>query len=181
MIAPHPPVTFEDFKRFIEQPGNEDRLFELINGEIIEVMPGRTYNSGIGYHISFPIQLFCRDNGLPCYISGADGTYAILGDVVAPDLAYKQTPLSKEYPDPVPPLFAVEVISPTDKTKRVGEKRDLYRRAGILYWEIYEDIQRIDVYYPGEEARTLGINDTLDGGDVLPGFTLAVKDVFAGL
>ena len=113
--------------------------------------------------------------------SGADGTYAILDDVVAPDFAYKQTPLSKDYPDPVPPLFVVEVVSPTDKPKSIREKRNLYRRAGILQWEIYEDSQSIDVYQPGKEARTLSMDDTLDGGDVLPGFTLAVKEVFAGL
>ena len=53
-----------------------------------------------------------------------------------------------------------------------------YLLAGTLLWYVYPDEQRIKVYEPGQPAKTLGIDDVLDGGKVLPGFNLAVKDIF---
>jgi hypothetical protein len=37
----------------------------------------------------------------------------------------------------------------------------------------------VEVYTPGAPARLLGLEDTLDGGAVLPGFTLPVRAIFA--
>jgi Uma2 family endonuclease len=170
--------TIEDFEAFIAQPENADRLFEFIDGEIIEVSPGRTYHSGFPHIISFEVRLFCRDHQLPCYIGGTDGTYRIGNNTVAPDFSYKQTPLSRDYPDPVAPLWAVEVISPTDKPGEIAKKRRVYVNAGILLWELYEQSESIHVYAPGKPMSLFGINDVLDGGNVLPGFTLAVKALF---
>ncbi len=39
-------------------------------------------------------------------------------------------------------------------------------------------VREVDVHQAGEAVRVFTINDTLDGGAVLPGFTLAVKDIF---
>jgi Uma2 family endonuclease len=171
--------SLEEFMEFVARPENANRLFELINGEIIEVMPGRTYNSGIPILIATVVRSFCRDNNLPCYLSGADGTYRIGNNVVVPDLAYKRTPLSKDYPDPEPPLWAIEVISPTDEPAEIEKKRKVYRQAGILLWEINPEKQAVDVYAPGKNKRTFNIDETLDGSDVLPGFTLPVRELFS--
>jgi Uma2 family endonuclease len=85
--------------------------------------------------------------------------------------------MSDEYPDPVAPSWAVEIVSPTDKAINVRNKRSIYIAAGILYWEIYPDLQRVDVYAPGQPMVTVGMDGTLDGGRVLPGFTVALKDI----
>jgi len=51
-----------------------------------------------------------------------------------------------------------------------------------MVWVVYPDEKVIDVWTPAGDdnmlVRTLGINDTLDGGAPLPGFTLPVKNVF---
>ncbi len=86
--------------------------------------------------------------------------------------------MSMEFADPEPPLWAVEVISPTDKATDIRKKRQIYQEAGILLWELYDNVQRVDVYAPGQPVRTFDMDDTLDGSDVLPGFRLAVKDLF---
>jgi Uma2 family endonuclease len=86
--------------------------------------------------------------------------------------------LSDDYPDPEPPLWVVEVVSPTDKAPDIRAKRQIYRKAGILLWEMYPQEQSIDVYTPGKPMRTLDINDMPDGGDMLPGFTPAVREIF---
>jgi Uma2 family endonuclease len=170
-------VTLEDFKQFVSQDENADRLFELINGRIVEVSPGRTRNSEYGHVLAFAVRLFCREHHLPCHTSGEQGAYAIQGHVLAPDFAYKETPMSQDYPDPVPPKWAVEMISPTDKAKEIREKREVYQRAGILLWEMYAELERIDVYPPGKPPKQLGIGDVLDGGDVLPGFQITVREL----
>jgi Uma2 family endonuclease len=169
---------YEDFMEFVFRPENEDRILELVNGELVEKMPGRTKNSGIPMIIGGSVYTFCREHNLPFYSSGADGAYRISGNVLAPDFAYKRTPLSDDYPDPVPPEWVVEVISPTEKPDDIRAKRLIYIAAKILYWEIYPKPQSIDIYAPGQPMRTVGMDGILDGGDVLPGFTLPVRDIF---
>jgi Uma2 family endonuclease len=171
--------SFDEFQAYVAQPENSDKLFELIHGEIIEVSPGRTRNSEIGHLIAIAVHAFCRTHQIPCHTSGGDGAYRVGNNVVAPDFAYKRTSMSDEYPDPVPPQWAVEVISPTDKAFDIRAKRQIYREAGILLWEIYPQAQSIDVYAPNQPARTAHTGETLDGGNVLPGFTLAVGELFA--
>ncbi len=179
MVAPIKiSMTLDDFKGFIALPENEGRLFELINGEISEVMPGRTRTSEIGNRLIAAVYAFCKAHQLPCRTSGPDGAYNILGNVVAPDFAFKTTPTSDEYPDPIPPLWAVEVIFPTDKPEKIAEKRTIYINAGILYWELYPKSRLVQVYAPGKPMTTAGIDDTLDGGDALPGFALLVRELF---
>lgn len=170
--------TFEDFKAFIQLPENEGHLFEFINGEIIEVSPGRTRNSEYNTIIVQAVRNYCRDNKIRCHTSVGDGAYNINGHTIAPDFAYKPTRMSDEYPDPVPPLWAIEVISPTDKADEIRNKRHIYIEAGILLGELYPSTQSIDVYEPGKPVRTLSLDDVLDGGDVLPGFKLVVRDIF---
>jgi Uma2 family endonuclease len=180
MVVQQPPhlYTIEDFLQFITQPENEDRSFELIDGEIIEMSPGRTSNSEYRDLIAFAARAFCHEHKLPCYTSGEQGAYNIQGNVAAPDFAYKSTPMSDEYPDPVPPQWVVEIISPTDKAKDIRAKRNVYRRAGILLWEIYPESRSVDVYAPGKEVQVFGIDNVLDIGDILPGFKLPVRDIF---
>lgn len=170
--------TLAEFKEFVARPENSDRLFEMIDGEIIEVSPGRTRNSQISFFLFKPIDRFCEANNLPCHISGDDGAYDINGHVATPDFAYKPTPMSDEYPDPVPPLIAAEIISPTDKPTDIQRKRRIYIQAGILYWELYPETQTIDVHAPGQPMRSLGIDDSLDGGTVLPGLTIPSRAIF---
>jgi hypothetical protein len=43
---------------------------------------------------------------------------------------------------------------------------------------MYPESQSIDVYPPGQPMYTVGIDGVLDGGDVLPGLQIAVKELF---
>ncbi|NWG17897.1 MAG: hypothetical protein HXY41_14810 [Chloroflexi bacterium] len=54
-----------------------------------------------------------------------------------------------------------------------------YLAAGTLVWVALPETKQIEVYVPGRPMKLLGLDGTPDGGDVLPGFTLAVKDIFA--
>jgi Uma2 family endonuclease len=80
---------------------------------------------------------------------------------------------------PVAPDLAVEVVSPSDRDARVTQNAITYLDAGTrLVWVVEPDSQTVTVYTPDLTARILRAEDTLDGGDVLPGFTLKVAEIF---
>jgi Uma2 family endonuclease len=137
-----------------------------------------TRYSEIGHIIAEAVRRFCREHGIRYHTSGGDGAYSIGGHVVAPDFAYKTTPMSEDYPDPVPPAWAVEIISPTDKAGEIRQKRRIYQQAGIPLWEIYPQTRSVDVYVPGQSVETVELDGTLDVGEIIPGFTLAVRELF---
>jgi len=170
--------TLEEFVQFALLPENSEREFELINGRIVEKLPGTTRNSELALMISFEVRLFCREHNIPCHTSGAAGAYQVGIHVLVPDFAYKRTSMSNDYPDPVAPEWAVEVISQPDKVGDIRAKKMLYLQAGILYWELYPEDRSVDAYAPGQPMRTYRADDLVDLGDLIPGFTLALKDIF---
>lgn len=175
--APSKPMTLDEFIAFTLRPENAERNFEFVDGKILEKMPGSTENSGIAFNIGLEVGIHCRQNNLPCYISTGDGAYRINDNILAPDFAYKVTPLTAEYPDPIAPLWAVEVISPNDKVVDIRKKRQRYLEAGILLWEVYPDERVIDVYMVGQPMATYGVEDVIDV-PVVSGLQIAIAKVF---
>ncbi|MBI1278759.1 MAG: hypothetical protein GC179_11585 [Anaerolineaceae bacterium] len=175
--APSKPMTFDEFMAFALLPENAERNFEFVDGEIVEKFPGSTRNSGIAMDVGYESAIYCQQTNLAYHISGAYGAYRIGNNVVTPSFAYKPTPMTTEYPDPVPPLWVVEVISPNDKVKDIRKKRQRYLDAGILLWEVYPDERLIDVYAQGQPPTTYGINDTIEVS-VIEGLRIEVAKVF---
>ena len=81
------------------------------------------------------------------------------------------------------PDLVAEVVSPSQFHPEMNAKAQLYIARGVrLVWVIWPDAQEIDVWRPAAPTApvmTLGINDTLDGFDVVPGFTMPVTDLFS--
>jgi Uma2 family endonuclease len=79
----------------------------------------------------------------------------------------------------VVPELAVEIVSLTNTADAVAEKLEEYYKAGvILVWVVYPGQSKVYAYTSTTAVRVLAPGDELDGGDVLPGFRLALKDVF---
>jgi Uma2 family endonuclease len=79
----------------------------------------------------------------------------------------------------VPPLLAVEVLSPTDKVNKVNRKIADYLRARVgLVWLADPEEQTLTVYRRGHEPRLHEASETVTGEEVLPGLTLKVADCF---
>ncbi len=174
--------TLDEYHAFMDRPENRDRIFELIDGVLIEKMPSFT-PSQIAMEIVFFFKLYLHEHPIG-YITGPDGGYLINDeDVLIPDVGYIAKVRLPETPDRealVPPDLAVEVKSPTDRKRALRRKAERYLAAGTkVVWLVYPDEQIVEVYVGDEDVKTVGMNGTLDGGDVLPGFTLAVKDIFA--
>lgn len=81
---------------------------------------------------------------------------------------------------PGAPDLAVEVVSPDDREADVLEKVGHYLEAGArLVWVAWPRTRSVTVHSAGKEPAILHEGDTLDGGDVLPGFACDVAAVFA--
>ena len=79
----------------------------------------------------------------------------------------------------VVPDLAVEVISPTDLANDLLHKVAEYFQAGVrLVWVVYPLFRRIHVYEAWNQIRVVSDADTLDGGDVLPGFRFPLDGLF---
>jgi Uma2 family endonuclease len=103
----------------------------------------------------------------------------------APDVSFVRSnqwteavALKRGYAD-VAPALAVEIYSPGNTPGEMKQKREDFFAAGTeLFWIVYPDRREIEVFTAPENPLILGERDTLDGGAVLPGFTLRVADLF---
>jgi Uma2 family endonuclease len=176
-------MTVEEFELWAFLPENRDKRLEYIDGEIIEV-PGSAFSSWLAIRIAWFLGNFIIPRGLG-FITGGDAGFIVGRSRLSPDVAFvskaRQAQLAKRGWNPVAPDLAIEVVSPTDEKGEIEKKQSIYIAAGILVWYVYDNRKEVDVFAPGQPKQTLGIDDTLDGGDVLPGFTLAVKEIFAEL
>lgn len=106
-----------------------------------------------------------------------------------PDLAFvsferwpRDRPVPMEEALDVAPDLAVEVVSRSNPAGEVVAKVGEYLKAGVrLVWVIYPMERVVYAYRAPKEVRVLGDDDALDGGDVLPGFSVPVSELFAAV
>jgi Uma2 family endonuclease len=80
------------------------------------------------------------------------------------------------------PDLVVEVISPSDRVYDVERKLQEYQAADVAWMWVVSPIARtVTVYERGRPAQVLGERETLTGGSVVPGFQLALTELFAEL
>lgn len=183
-LKPEEVKTIEDFEAFIAQPENIGRRFELINGRAVEKMPTQLH----GLIVLFLGHLFwnyLERNPIGWFF--AEARYQLPNDVDnarIPDISFireERGPVIEEGPAPYMPDLAIEVQSPDDTPKEMREKADYYIANGShMVWLIFtgKRTRRIEVYRLGHPVLTLSLDDTLDGGSVLPGFEVAVKALY---
>ena len=98
-----------------------------------------------------------------------------------PDLCYvaQERLTADQYLHQAPDL-AIEILSPDQHRAHFLDKIQFYLLYGVrLVWVIDPATRTITVQSPGNEGRILSTGATLDGGEVLPGFQVAVDDIFA--
>ena len=82
------------------------------------------------------------------------------------------------YFDVVPDLVA-EIFSPNDRPRDFDAKIQMWLDFGVrMVLAIYPQTRTITARQPGRPPVTLGYDDTLDGGDVIPGFQCPMRDIF---
>ncbi len=180
MLVHQRKYTLEEYRAFCDAAENATRLFELIDGEIVEKM-GSFKPSQIAMRIGRYLGDYLERNDIG-YVTGEAGGYMLApGNVVMPDVGYiskARLPKVPEREAPLAPDLAVEIKSPTDSKRELRKKAELYLTHGTkLVWLVFPDEEQVEIYTPDQDVIEVGLDGMLDGGDVLPGFTLAVRSV----
>jgi len=176
-------MTVEEFEAFVELPENEDRRFELIDGEIVEKMPTEEHSLVAG-KIYVPVHVFVEQHRLGRVVF--ETRYRVPKDTHnarVPDVAFtskaRVLPIVRQGSVPQMPDLAVEVKSPSDRETQMRRKAAYYLSNGArMVWLVFPVKRQIEVHRPDADVSILNEGDSLDGEDVLPGFTLALRDIF---
>ena len=181
-LRPTPGTATE--RDVIEVNGREDTLCELIDGVLVEKAMGFE-EAGFATLLAGYFFVFLRAHDLGKAL-GADATVRLFpGMVRIPDVAFvswdrypkgrKRVPI----PDLAPDL-AVEVLSKSNTKAEMRRKLADYFRAGVrLVWYVDPRARTVTVYTAPDRSVVLGEDQVLDGGDVLPGFALPIREWFA--
>lgn len=187
-------LTVAEFVRLYDELGG----IELINGEIIKLSPTFFLH---GYVIRFLFRVldeFVQEHLLGEVFSEMtfilpenDNSNWVQGSR-QPDIMFVSRERFDAFlarrntaeADPTIPFsgipdLVVEVISPSDRFTDINRKVNAYLKDGVrMIWLVDLEAKVITVYEADKPFVTLTVSDTLTGGDVLPGFTLAVNEVF---
>ena len=175
-------LTAEDLLRLSSQGVKG----ELIRGVLCEtVSAGRIHARVAGKIITaFNVHVLPRRLG---EVGGTDGGVLIQRNpdtVREPDIYFvsaERLPSEDQaegYLEVIPDLV-VEIISPSDTQREVNDKTLMWLSHGVLVVvEVYPAERAVMVHSPGVPAVTLTDDEVLDGGDVLPGFTLPLSEIF---
>ena len=162
--------------------------YELIRGELIQMAPAGAQHGKIAAIALAGLLNHVRANGLGEAYAAATG-FLIGADpdhVRAPDAAFvwqERVATAGEVPGffPGAPDLAIEVISPNDRFSDVEEKVGDWLDAGTALVVLVNPRNRTAILRrPVQSPVILTQQDTLDGGEVVPGWRLPVGELFAG-
>lgn len=175
-------ATVADVVRLNDRYG---RLYELVDGTLVEKVMGFP-ESNLATYIVRALGNYLDEHDIGELV-GADGMMQIFPNFVRmPDVAFlsrERLPGGRTPTEQVPlivPDLAVEVISPSNTRGEMRRKLREYFLAGVrVVWFVDHRARTVTVYTAPDVAETLREADTLDGGDVLPGFRLPLAKLFA--
>lgn len=174
--------TIQEFETLIAQSENADRRFELIHGEVIEKVPTQEH-AFIVQIIAGEVYIYLKAH--PIGRGLVEARYGLPGDEYndrMPDFSFV-TDMSRELvakgSAPYMPDLVVEVKSPDDTYKSMRDKAEYYVANGCrLVWLVYPEKRLFEAYRPGLDSDILTEAETLTGADVLPDFTLPIRELF---
>lgn len=174
-------LTAEEF--VYEQP--DDLRTELVaGGMVVEPLPGAEHGSLVAT-IAYHLRGFVEPRGLGRVV--AETGYVLVrgpDTVRGPDVSFVSAARwaalqdKRKFFEGAPDL-AVEVASPDDSRRQLTAKARGYLAAGArLVWVVWPKRQCVEVFRPGSPPQFLGVADSLDGEQLLPGFRLPVAVIF---
>lgn len=174
------PITADELLRI-----SDGKRYELIEGALRKMTPAGADHGRITNRLAFRLTAHVEANSLGVVYAAETGF--ILKDdpdtVRAPDVGFLT---SRKAPGRHPaylrgaPDLAVEVVSPGDRVHDIEEKAETWLKAGAgLVWVVWPNTRTLSIHRPGASAQTLREGDTLEGGDVVPGFSCAVTEIFS--
>ena len=163
--------------------------YEIVRGELRKKMPSGILHALIAGRIAGLLSGFIRQRRLGEILTAEPGFKLSLTPETlrVPDVSFMRMDkflqiknLDKFYSGA--PNLAVEVISPSETFQDEQEKIEDYLASGVeMIWIVRPKQTTITVYRPQHELTVLRIGDSLDGADVIPGFTCSVEDILGDL
>jgi Uma2 family endonuclease len=160
--------------------------WELVRGQVKEMPPAGGEH---GYRVMrlgarLLVHVEAQDLGA---VLAAETGFLIARDpdtIRAPDAAFiVKEKLPERWPEgwvTIIPDLVIEVVSPSDRVGEVEDKIQDWLDAGVrLVWTVYPRTRTVQDYRLGQSPRMLTEADTLDGEDIVPGFSIAVREIFA--
>jgi Uma2 family endonuclease len=184
LMSPPPGTATEDHLIQLVDGGSK-RLVELVDGVLVEKAMG--FNEGVLAGVIIHLMWnFLEDTDLGI-AAGADSPIRLrLGLVRLPDvcfISWDRIPYEELPDEPVSkiiPNLAIEILSKSNTPAEIERKRREYFKAGIeLVWIIDPKAQTAMVWTSATRKRLIRKDGVLDGGKVLPGFKLPLKELFA--
>jgi Uma2 family endonuclease len=181
-IRPYPGTATE--RDVIVVHDRENRLCELVDGTLVEKVMGFD-ESRFAVVLAAYLMNYLSQHDIGA-VFGADGMMKLFpGLVRIPEVAFiswGRYPKRKRARGEIPlvvPDFVVEVLSEGNTPKEMTRKLEEYFRAGVrLVWYVNPKKRTVTVHSAPDESVSLGEDETLDGGDVLPGFALSIGEWF---
>lgn len=181
-LHPAPGTATED--DVIARPGGEKRLCELVDGVLVD-KPVGFHESLLATLLSSLLWRFLEEHDVGIAL-GADTMLRLAPGIVRlPDVSFfswnrfpgrrlPTTAIADLAPD-----LAVEILSPSNTEREMTRKLHEYFAAGCrLAWYVPYGARAVRVYTDPTTVRILHDDDVLDGGDLLPGFTLRLRNWF---
>ena len=159
---------------------------ELIRGVLCETMPTGRAHGRVVVNLATELRNFAKPRQLGILTASDSGVWLERDPdtVREPDIAFfaaETSPLDDwihGYAEVVPDLV-VEVASPGDTRRELNDKALMWLSFGVRWvWVVNPEQRTVDVHRANRPVVSLNNADTLDGLDVLPGFTCQVSAVF---
>jgi len=171
-------VTAEELLRMPDQAG-----VELIDGEIKKMSPAGSRHGRIAGRVHSSLGPYADQHELGVTLVAEAGFIIRRSPdtVRAPDVAFvrKERWTDSEGYFPGPPDLAVEVISPSDTYTEVRAKViDWIKSGAELVIVIDPGRQSAEIHRSLAKVDLIDIDGSLDGGTVVPGWTLPLRDLF---
>jgi Uma2 family endonuclease len=172
----------------------DEAPFELINGERVAIMPNaaehgetlkRIYTALLSYeqsntHVVVYSEMPFVLTDTSDWVKGSR-TPDVMVYEASRIIEYKaKTPDWKKKPFVLVPDVCIEVISPNDNYLDVDEKVEGYLLDGVRFvWVFNPRKNTVTIHGPGlADIKRLRADESLDGGDILPGFSTKISDIF---
>ncbi|HVC79298.1 MAG TPA: Uma2 family endonuclease [Chloroflexota bacterium] len=163
-------------------------IYEVVEGVLVRMAGSGEEAATIGGTLYVALRSFVQPRRLGI-VTPADGVYRFSGAETGllPDvgfyLAERRVHIQdRTKPIPFAPDLAAEVASPSQVSAQMAAKARVYLRAGTrLLWVVWPQSTHVDVWHAGVltgPVRALTMNDSLDGEDVIPGFSYPVAELF---
>ncbi|MBI5198959.1 MAG: Uma2 family endonuclease [Nitrospirae bacterium] len=165
----------------------DEKRYEIHEGELIMVPAPNTGHQRISWEIEFIMGKFVKENNLGTILDAPTDVVLAEGVVLQPDILF----ISKDREDIIkpravmaPPDLVVEIASPSTSYYDTVKKRDLYQRYGVKeFWLVFPEENAIEVMTLEEGVYREFASATGEGkvkSKVLSGLEVDLKEVFAG-